>query len=195
VAPFRGLHRKIFARDPEGRTERYARFEAGLRSRAHLYVRDCFETRSGEVKVALRAERAGFLRGAALASILIFVVLAAYVVFADSIVDQASSAGAALLLAPSLLTALIVRPGEHSLARVLHSQARSLLVVDGLLTFLAAAALVVVAPVSNQAAANPDAPAELRLIWAALAAVALAILAILVVSWRRPKGEEEDPVP
>jgi hypothetical protein len=190
-APRRVLHGAIFDRDPPptSQAEIYDHLAPGFRRRAHLYLRDCYDSRAGALRVGLRAERGGFALGAVLASLLIAGILWIYVIAADSIVDQASSAAAALLLLPGLLAAYIVRPGEHLLARKLHLLARGCLAFDGFIAFLAAAALVALGPRSPWGEQSPDltAPTDLLAVWWASAVAATLIFALLALGWWLPR--------
>jgi hypothetical protein len=141
----------------------------------------------GSLRTELRGSHGGFLRGALAAAFLITAMLWLFFLRADSIAGQTTSASI-LLLAPGLLAAYIVRPGEHLLARKLRRPWRWLLTFDGILALLAAAAFVAFSPGSN--VKDPDAPEVLSLVWLLCAILASAILAILIASWRRSRVAE-----
>lgn len=111
-------------------------------TRAHLYVPSAREPTSGRVSVGFRAERKGFLTGAAIAAWGIVAVLTLYWRAADSLVTQSSSANALLLISPGLVAAYLARPGEHALVRKLLVFPRSVLVLAAASVFSAAAAVL-----------------------------------------------------
>ncbi len=162
----------------------YVKRETGPTRRAHIYLDNTPQIGMGSLRTELRGSHGGFLRGALAAAFLITAMLWLFFLRADSIAGQTTSASI-LLLAPGLLAAYIVRPGEHLLARKLRRPWRWLLTFDGILALLAAAAFVAFSPGSN--VKDPDAPEVLSLVWLLCAILASAILAILVASWRRSR--------
>jgi hypothetical protein len=107
--------------------------------RVHLYQRGRSRSTLAAVRVRLRAEFIGLpLTAPALASL-----TAAVLLIGDARTAQLSKeAGAALLLiGPTLLAAFLVRPGEHPMATRLLLGVRALVVLSGLCSLVAAAAL------------------------------------------------------
>jgi hypothetical protein len=93
----------------------------------------------GVVVVGFQADRVGLIRVAPLLGAFIFAILVIGKARLDKIHEDA--AATLLLAVPTLFAALIVRPGEHALARRLLIGTRTLVLITGLATFVAAASL------------------------------------------------------
>jgi hypothetical protein len=72
--------------------------------------------------------------------------LAVFGVATRHIVSQPSAASSLLLLAPGLVAAYLLRPGEHAMARRLLVTPRLLLIISAAITFAAAAVLIALYP-------------------------------------------------
>jgi hypothetical protein len=64
----------------------------------------------------------------------------------DAVVQQPSSSTSLLLLAPGLVAAYLLRPGEHAIARKLLRAARFFLIASTAMAFTAAATLIALYP-------------------------------------------------
>jgi hypothetical protein len=95
--------------------------------------------RVGLVWVKLRAKRSGFLIGALATSIIISVMLWTTYLKAPAAMRSGNSeaAAAALLLAPALLAAYLLRPGEHAITAKMLQWARAALLIDAVLPGIA----------------------------------------------------------
>ena len=84
--------------------------------------------------------------GALVASIIISAVLGLATVYSGKIIEAESSdaAVALLLLLPTLLAAYVARPREHEITMRMLRGARTALVLDGALPFLAAFSLLAI---------------------------------------------------
>jgi len=113
---------------------------------AQAYATDNLMQASFNFIVLLRVSIVGYLRAAWLSTIF----AAAVLLFGDlflpelraAVGSRAEAAVALLLVAPSLIAAYLVRPGEHVLASSLLRFLRYLAGLSGLLTYIAAAVLV-----------------------------------------------------
>jgi hypothetical protein len=153
--PRDSIRAAVFRNAPAGRARPvYRRFHRGFRSRGHLYVEDSPQLATGVAWAGLRAERRGLLMGAAIAGALVAAVLGFFALATDEIARQPSSASSLLLLAPVLITAYLLRPGEHAMARQLLVWPRFFLMGSAALSFVAAAAVIALLP------ANADRPLE-----------------------------------
>lgn len=178
----------------------YERVEYGFRSRVHLYLPRAHDVAVGSVWVNLRAERQGFLRGAAASSVIIFAVLILFWAQPDAVVSQATAAAALLLLAPGLLVAYSLGRAEHAIARQLLTWPRRLIGIDGALIFAAATVLIVLAPSTSTATITGNlitsgklvAPSALTWSWLGLAIAAGLIGIALVLSWWLPRAPQQD---
>jgi hypothetical protein len=115
--------------------------------RAHLYISGAPTALAGEISCSYRPERRGFLNWAMLASL----VAAAGLWFAQAHVPgkddtQRQIAAAVLLILPTLLVVLVVRQPEHPVATRLLAGVRTLVMLSGLASVTAAAALAGIRP-------------------------------------------------
>jgi hypothetical protein len=124
----------------------YRQFRGGPVRAVHFYQPRSHQLASGATWVALRAERRGLLFGAAIAALLITAMLGFFGLVTDAVVRQPSSASSLLLIAPGLVAAYLLRPGEHAMARKLLSAPRVFLVLGAAMAFAAAAVLVALYP-------------------------------------------------
>jgi hypothetical protein len=101
-------------------------------------------------------------------------LLAFYWLCADSIVDVNTSAITTLLLVPTLLGYLIVRPNEHPMTREHLAGVRFMVLVSGLLPILAAVALI--------GAGKEPAASDVDYLWRDLAIAGGTLTTLLTVS-------------
>jgi hypothetical protein len=111
---------------------------------AHFYVAGQRARRVGEARISVMAERGGFIRGAFLAAAMISALLLAFSFNLDAVVRNRATALAMLLIVPSLLAYLVVRPREHLLAAQLVRGLRNCLLVIGALPLIASVFLILV---------------------------------------------------
>ena len=110
--------------------------------RVHLYLPEAHDMRAGVLDVNLRAPRHGLLVAAVMTGILVTAILGVYAARAEEIIGQSDTGAAILLLVPALLAGLILRPGEHAMARVLLRGPRLMTTALGVLPLVAAASIV-----------------------------------------------------
>jgi hypothetical protein len=136
-------------------------------------------------RLLMRVQLPGYLRSLWLSTIFTSLVLFLGDIFLGRLQRAAHSdvegAVALLLVAPSLITAYLVRPGEHAIASSLLRVHRYLAGTSGLLTYLAAAALVL----------NWKGFA-LREIWSIVTSMALLIAVILTVGVDAARNDTRD---
>lgn len=113
--------------------------------RAHWYTVGTGQT--GLIaELSLRPYRSGFLRAAHLTALFAFALVSLCYLRADSLAlvaeQNADAAIAILLLTPTLLSAVLVRPGEHALLSDYLRGLRYALALAGLCTFSTACSLV-----------------------------------------------------
>jgi hypothetical protein len=138
----------------------------------------------GLAVVGFQASRIGLVRGAPVLGALIALLLFAVRSHLSSIQDSGSAA-ALLLAVPTLFAAAIARPGEHALATRLLLGTRLLVMIAGLATFIAAAALVGGWSRATQGAIWDWAA------WIALAATVLLVFGLLMNMYRSSRRSRE----
>lgn len=117
------------------------------RGEGHLFFSDADVEREAQAVVTFRVERRGFLSLAALSTALVAAMLWCFVGTHDQIGDDGREvAGAVLLVVPAVLIAFVVRVGEHALATRLLSGVRMAVLLAGMCSVAAAAALGGVRP-------------------------------------------------
>jgi hypothetical protein len=173
-------------------TEAYRRFRGGAVRAVHLYEPRSHQVATGWTWFAMRAQRRGLLFGAWMASLLITAMLSFFGVVTDSVVRQPSSASSLLLLAPGLVAAYLLRPGEHAMARKLLRAPRFFLIMSTAMTFAAAAVLVALYPETPKAGEVPKASSDLEWSLRGLAIAAVVWLACLTVSFILPRRRKTD---
>jgi len=171
--------------------------QVGSTSDGKIYIpKPIAGRRVGLAWVKLRARRAGFLTSALVASVITTTMLSLAALKAPDVLrDGKSDAGAAaLLLAPTLLAAYIVRPGEHVITSKMLRWARYALVADGILPAFAVYFLITTQDDSNlhkAAAASLHNADKLKEQWLILAGISVIFLILFIVSniAPRPYGE------
>lgn len=114
--------------------------QVGKANEGNIYIPDPLPGRRvGLAWVELRAKRSGFLAGALAASALTTLLLWLGVIASSDVIDDGKfePATAALLLAPALVAAFIVRPGQHAITVKMLRWARIILVLNAALPALA----------------------------------------------------------
>lgn len=116
--------------------------------RVHLYVSQVAQDANADVRIWLRARRHGNLRAAFLTSLLCTVLLWILHRYRAEVTTQTHNQITAglLLLGPTLLTAALVRPGEHRLLTTIFFWIRALTVISMLACLAVVALLAGVAP-------------------------------------------------
>jgi hypothetical protein len=204
--PFDEVSAEVFERpNPHPPTQVYRYFQGGFRSRAHLYIEDAKELGSGKLWIGLRSERRGLLLGAAIAAALVAAVLSFFALATHAIVQQPSTASSLLSLAPGVIAAFLVRPGEHLLARKLNVWPRFFLIGSAAMSFAAAACLIALLPsappthihrvtaaFSISLPSSVPVPEGLQWTLRCLALGAIACLALLLVSVAFPRAQRQD---
>jgi hypothetical protein len=152
---------------------------------ARFYVTGRRAGAIGRVYVSFLVERGGFIRGAAIASLAITLLLLAFVIGLGRILRVPEAAITLLLLAPALLAYLLVRPAEHTLVGPLLRGLRWVLLLVGLLPVAGAVAILLAG-----ADANGRGLRETFLGLAALAGLASLILVSALVF---PRGRDRRP--
>ncbi len=162
--------------------------------------------RVGLAWVKLRARRSGFLAGALATSLITTIMLALAAVAAPYVVQvgKSESGTAALLLVPALVTAFIVRPGEHAITAKMLRWARIALVLNAMLPALAVFFLITAHSETdpNNTVANlslgpigftvvvakrvTNAGHELQLYWAILAVASFLFTLLFALSYILP---------
>ena len=146
---------------------------------AHVYVSEVAPEHVGIARVWVRPPLEGLLR-AGLASTLLATVIFFFFLWDDRIKAVEGSGPAGLLLAvPSLLAAVLVRPGEHRMATNLFSGIRGVTATSGLMAYVGA--ILIIGKIKDPALVNS---------WRVLAIVSgICFLALVgaAVS-RRPAG-------
>jgi hypothetical protein len=159
-------------------------------SRVHLHPRGVPSGSSGEAQVALRASRRGWLASACFTMGVIAILLTVGGLWLWRVSSGiwpmpkigADPVLALLLTAPAILSALLVRPGEHALAGRLLLGVRILLLLIGLMMYGAAAAFV----------ASPFNKSLMRFwLWLAMPAILMAAAASISFLW--PTIKRKDP--
>jgi hypothetical protein len=173
-------------------TDTYRRFAGGPIRSVHLYQPRSHQLASGVMWFAIRAERRGLLFGAAVAALLIAAMLTFFGVVTDAIVQQPSSSTSLLLLAPGLVAAYLLRPGEHAMARKLLGVARLLLILEAAMAFAAAATMIALYPEVASAEEVPQASSALEWSLRGLAIGAGALLLLLTASLVLPRARRSD---
>lgn len=143
------------------------------RTGAHLYFARATVERYAALLVLVRPGRRGFLALCLLATGLTCGNLWAFAAHASAAASDKGVSAAILLVVPAFLAAFVVRPGEHELAIRLFTGVRFLVLVAGVLSAAAAAALIGVRPSAWSLASSLH-------IYAVTATVATGLLA---VSW------------
>lgn len=112
--------------------------------RAHVYASELGRKRL-QAHLAVHVPLPGFLRAAFLSVVLSFVTLLAGLILHDDLQKATSDVDAAvalLLLAPTLLSAYLVRPGEHALVSDLLRWVRYLITMSMVAVYVAAGASI-----------------------------------------------------
>jgi hypothetical protein len=170
----------------------YRQFSGGPRRSVHLYQPRSHQIAGGTTWFAMRPERGGLLFGATAAALLITAMMTLFDLDTDAVVRQPSSASSLLLLAPGLVAAYLLRPGEHAMARRLLRAARLFLIVASATTFAAAAVLVSLYPETKPNGPPPTASDELQGALCGLAIGAAVSLVLLIVSLLFPRARKRD---
>lgn len=184
---------------PDPRDDPFQPFSSSISPRAHLYIPRSHETRAGLLQVGLRTARHGLLPAAILTGALLTILLTLYSLRADQIVGQSETGAALLLLVPAVLAGMLVRPGEHAMARVLLRGPRLMTTILGVLPLVAAAGLVS-APSEGKrgfldallGVGASDAPDVLRWVWGLLAFFSLVLTGCLWASYKLPRSGKRD---
>ena len=115
---------------------------------AHLYVSRTrlVQESAGVALLTLRIGRRGFMTLAWLSAVLGATILWLFDLTAKQPLDSPEATASVLLFGPTLLAALVVRPGEHPVATKLFSGVRLLVGSNGILVVLAAAVVAGVRP-------------------------------------------------
>jgi hypothetical protein len=173
----------------------YRQFGSGPVRLVHLYQPRSHQIAHGSTWFAIRAERRGLLFGAATAALLITGMLTFFGLVTNSVVRQPSSSSSLLLLAPGLVAAYLLRPGEHAMARQLLRAPRLFLILATAMAFAAAATLIALypeAPKAGKDGATPHASHALVSSLRGLAAAAAACLLLLMISLIFPRARKTD---
>jgi hypothetical protein len=99
--------------------------------------------RLGTAYIALMVQKRGFVRNAAFATGLLTLMLLAYWIRLGDAIALGGASLTLLVLVPGLFAYLVVRPGEHALARRFLRGMRQIVRISALLPLLGAIALVV----------------------------------------------------
>lgn len=112
-AQLRALDRKSAGDDVEPRDEKAHRYARNV-TRAHLYLGGDRQGTWGDASMSIKPKSSTVIRGAALAScvVLLLVVFASFL--SGSLGDESQTAIAILLLAPGIIAAVAGQPFEHS---------------------------------------------------------------------------------
>jgi hypothetical protein len=140
----------------------------------------------------MRAERRGLLFGAWVAALLIAAMLTFFGLVTDPLIRQPSSSSSLLLLAPGLVAAYLLRPGEHAMARKLLRAPRLFLILEAAMTFAAAAVLVALYPPTPKPGITPHASGALKWTLRGLAISSIVWLVLLTVSLILPRARKTD---
>jgi hypothetical protein len=111
------------------------------RQRVHLQVSGAPRAAVGPLWIQVRASRRGFLRAGLITAVFVAVFLEVGQRQLPDLKNNVEAASALLLAIPGLVTAYLLRPGEHLLASRMLAGPRLFLLVSGLCTFAAAGAL------------------------------------------------------
>jgi|SRR3984957_6450062 len=113
---------------------------------AQIHTTNELETANYTVSVLMRVSVSGYLRAAWISTMFAALILALGNVYLErlerAVQNRAEAAVALLLVVPSLVSAYLVRPGEHAIASKLLRYLRYGAGLCGLVTYFAAAALV-----------------------------------------------------
>jgi hypothetical protein len=112
--------------------------------RVHLYRIEDPIADALLAKVYLRASRAGFISGAALAATAIALILLACAVLTRPLVSHGTGSQALLLLLPGLLATVVARAGGHGLVIRMLQGARRTLLLSGVFAFIGAGMLTLI---------------------------------------------------
>jgi hypothetical protein len=115
----------------------------GSRGRVHLLMTRVSPDAVGFVLASLRARRSGFLRAALLTSALATALLALGFWRFSLVSARAEASAPLLLLAPGLLAAYLLRPGEHALASALLLGVRAMVLLSGFCAVAATTLLLI----------------------------------------------------
>jgi hypothetical protein len=163
-------------RDQSAKPSSAESYEARLSAEsAQVYTTSTMRPAEHVVGVTMRVPIVGYLRAIWLTSVATAVVLAVALWQIDRVEaasqQRADAAVALLLVAPSLVAAYLVRPGEHAIASRLLRPTRYAIAASGSLSYVAAALLVL-----------DWSGDDLRVAWWAIAVIsALIAIAITVV--------------
>lgn len=184
------------------RTERdYSIHQVGTVSEGKIYIPEPLPGRRvGIAWVKLRMRRSGFLIGALMTSIVIFVMLA-IAAFAVPVVaqeNQSESAAAALLLVPALVAVYIARQGEHPITAKMLRWARIALIIDAILPAFAVFLLIATRHTETDAkrvagdfSFGPLSLGRPSPVWIVLAGFSLVFVGLFIVSNIAPKPRGE----
>jgi hypothetical protein len=111
-------------------------------SAAHFYLSGDRPRGWVSAEVSMMAKKRGFVRGSAVASLLVLVLLVVYTASLEAVLAFGVGSLTMLLLTPGLLAYLVARPDEHPLASTFLRSFRIVVLFTGLLPIAAAAALV-----------------------------------------------------
>ena len=139
----------------------------------HLYLAHAQIEKMLPAVVALRVGRRGFLTISWLTAVFAAAILWSFAVVGDDALTHREVTAAVLVVVPAILTALVIRPGEHPIATRLLFGVRFLVAACGLLLFAAAAAATEVKP-SDWSTAHA---------WRIYAIAASIIAGFLTLSW------------
>jgi hypothetical protein len=168
----------------------FQQFVGGISERKHVYVEKAHEHRAGFIWVRFRVVRHGFLRAAVAVAWLTTLPLVLFALRGQSVLGEAQTAAALLLLVPALIAGFLIAPGEHAMTRHLLRGPRVLTACSGLLALIAIAALLTMPAAEPKAAV----PGSLLTVWWVEAGIAFVIAALLSVAQYWPRAGSRDAV-
>jgi len=172
--------------DRKSRSNRHA-WAPGGTPRVHLHISHAVSGSKGDALISLRASRRGWLAFAWFSASVIALVLLVGMFWIPTILTApghsgATAAAAFLLVLPGVFATVLVRPGEHAMASLLLLSVRGMLLIAGLIAYVAAAL-----PISGL----PE--DRIMLAWSALSVVAMALAIAITLSYRLPRIQTERP--
>jgi hypothetical protein len=163
---------------PDGETGRINK--ATTTTHGHLYFSKAERIAPGAMSIQLRVGGRGLLFFSALTSMLIATMLWFFASAPDATLGQKSVTAQILLFAPALLIIFAFRQGEHPLVARLLSGVRLLVVLSGVCSVAAAAAIVGVRPFGE--VRGPE-WRSVGVNWHYEAVVATIVAGLLIVAW------------
>lgn len=150
---------------------------------ARFYIAGDRDGYFGQLLVSIAVQKQGLLQGAAVAASLVTALLLGYAIAFADIAKHPERFTSVLLLVPGLLAYLVVRPGDHALAREFLAGTRRTLLIVGLLPIVCAVTLAI---------GESESWVEV-VAWAAFGVAALATTA-LWAGFVLPVGERATPL-